>query len=141
VLCAATDEEAQYLAASGRMTRRLLRRGELIAVPPPEKALEFLERDGARGDGSGGGRRAIIGSPEKVRARVEELAQEYGADEVIVVTITYDHEARRRSYELVAEAFGLEPRAPRTDDEARPPGTEARRNGPTDAGRRPAPIT
>ena len=33
--------------------------------------------------------------------------QQYGADEVIVVTITYDHEARRRSYELLADAFGL----------------------------------
>ena len=33
-----------------------------------------------------------------------------GAEEVIVVTITHDHGARRRSYELIAEAFGLEPR-------------------------------
>ena len=33
------------------------------------------------------------------------------ADEVIVVTITYDHAVRRRSYELLAEAMDLEPRA------------------------------
>jgi luciferase family oxidoreductase group 1 len=104
VLCAPTDEEAQYLASSGRMTRRLLRRGELIAVPPPEKALEFLAREGSSGSS---GRRAIIGSPEKVRVAVETLAQEYGAEEVIVVTITYDHEARRRSYQLLADAFGF----------------------------------
>jgi luciferase family oxidoreductase group 1 len=116
VVCADSEEEAQYLASSGRMTRRLLRRGELIAVPPPEKALEFLARDGARSDARGGesrgGRRAIVGSPEKVRARLEELVQDYGADEAIVVTITYDHEARRRSYELVAEAFGVPRRSP-----------------------------
>jgi luciferase family oxidoreductase group 1 len=104
-LCAPTDEEAQYLASSGRMTRRLLRQGELIAVPPPEKAIEYLERVGSLQ--SGGGRRAIIGSPEKVRAGLETLAQEYGAEEVIVVTITYDHGARRRSYELLADAFAL----------------------------------
>ena len=42
---------------------------------------------------------------------MEEVASEYGADEVIVVTITYDHAMRRRSYELLAEAFGLQPRA------------------------------
>ena len=42
VICADSDEEARRLAASGRMTFTLLRRGELIAVPPPEKALEFL---------------------------------------------------------------------------------------------------
>jgi hypothetical protein len=39
------------------------------------------------------------------------VAVEYGAEEVIVVTITHDHQARRRSYELIAEAFGLESRA------------------------------
>jgi luciferase family oxidoreductase group 1 len=111
VLCADTDEEAQYLASSSRMTLRLLRQGELIQVPPPDKAVEYLARIGAdRSSANGGlpGRRAIIGGPETVRAGIEELAAEYGAEEVIVVTITYDHQARRRSYELVAEAFDLE---------------------------------
>ena len=45
-----------------------------------------------------------------MRAEIEALAQDYGAEEVIVVTITHDHEARRRSYELLAEVMGLEPR-------------------------------
>ena len=44
-----------------------------------------------------------------MRAGIEEAAQRYGAEEVIVVTITYDHAARRRSYELIAEAFGHAP--------------------------------
>ena len=39
--------------------------------------------------------------------RAPQLAQDYGAEEVIVVTITFDHEARKRSYTLLAEAFGL----------------------------------
>ena len=56
------------------------------------------------------GRRSIMGSPAKVRAEVEAVAVEYGAEEVIVVTITHDHQARRRSYELLADAFALEPR-------------------------------
>ncbi len=109
-LCAPTDEEAQYLASSSRMTLRLLRRGELIPVPPPEKAIEFLAREGKSVATATPGRRAIIGSPEKVRAGLETLAQEYGAEEVIVVTITHDHAARRRSYELLAEAMGLQRR-------------------------------
>jgi hypothetical protein len=46
-----------------------------------------------------------------VRAGIEAVASAYHADEVIVVTITYDHGVRRRSYELIAEAFDLEPRA------------------------------
>jgi luciferase family oxidoreductase group 1 len=111
-LCAPSDEEANYLAASSRMTLRLLRRGELIAVPPPEKALAFLAREGQSSSGRLPGRRAIIGTPEKVRAGLEQLAVEYGAEEVIVVTITYDAQARRRSYELLADAMALTPRAP-----------------------------
>ncbi len=49
----------------------------------------------------------IVGTRERVRDEIEQLARDYGAGEVIVVTITHDHEARRRSYELVASAFGL----------------------------------
>jgi luciferase family oxidoreductase group 1 len=111
-LAAPTDEEAQYLASSSRMSFTLLRRGKLIAVPPPEEATEFLARE-ARLEPNGDipGRRGVVGSPEKVRAGIEAVASAYQADEVIVVTITYDHGMRRRSYELLAEAFDLEPRA------------------------------
>jgi luciferase family oxidoreductase group 1 len=107
VVCADTEEEAQRLAASSRMTLTLLRQGRLIPVPPPEKALRFLASQNADRDGAAPGRRAIIGDPAKVRARIEDLALDYGAEEVIVVTITYDHAARKRSYELIADAFGL----------------------------------
>jgi luciferase family oxidoreductase group 1 len=111
-LAAPTDDQAEFLASSSRMTFTQLRRGRLIAVPPPEHAQEFLARE-ARLTPSGDipGRRGIVGSPEKVRAGIEAVASAYHADEVIVVTITYDHDVRRRSYELIAEAFDLEPRA------------------------------
>ena len=110
-LAAPTDEEAVFLSTSSRMSFTLLRRNRLIPVPPPEKAVEFLRREGESASGGRPGRRSILGSPEKVRAGVEQVAVEYGAEEVIVVTITFDHQARRRSYELLAEAFDLEPRA------------------------------
>ncbi len=103
VICADTDEEAERLASSARMTFSLLRQGQLIPVPPPEKALRYLE---LHGDGTRR-RRSIIGSPETVKKGIEDLAAEYGTSEVIVVSITYDHVARRHSYELIAEAFGL----------------------------------
>lgn len=103
ILCADTDEEAQRLASSSRMAMMLLRRGRLIPVPPPETALRFLEREGR----TAASRRTIVGSPATVRPAVEALARDYGAREVIAVTITYDHAARRRSYELLAEAFEL----------------------------------
>ena len=55
-------------------------------------------------------RRAVLGTGEQVRAELEQVAAEYGASEVIVVTIIHDHALRRRSYELLAEAFELAPR-------------------------------
>jgi len=115
-ICAETDEQAQYLAAPSRMTMRLLRQGKLIQVPPPEKALAYLRSIGQEREGWIPGRRGIVGSPERVRAGLETVADEYGAEEVIVVTITHDHEARRRSYELIAEAIGLEPRSDASGD-------------------------
>jgi luciferase family oxidoreductase group 1 len=107
VICADSDEEARRLAASGRMTFTLLRRGELIAVPPPEKALAFLAADERTPGQPKSQRRAVLGSPTTVRAELEDVVAKYGAEEAIVVSITYAHEARKRSYELLAEVFGL----------------------------------
>jgi alkanesulfonate monooxygenase SsuD/methylene tetrahydromethanopterin reductase-like flavin-dependent oxidoreductase (luciferase family) len=103
-ICADTDAEAERLASSIAMSMAMLRQNRPIPVPPPEKALRYLEQHPAPA-----GRRRIVGSPATVRTGIEELADAYGAEEVIIVTITYDHEARRRSYELIAEAFGLGP--------------------------------
>ncbi len=89
------------------MAMRELRAGRLIAVPPVEKALRYLERQGDDVP-AGGGRRMTLGTGEQVRAGLEELAESYGAEEVIVVTITHDPDARRHSYELLADAFALE---------------------------------
>lgn len=104
-ICAESEEEARRLAASGRMTFTLLRRGRLIAVPPPEDALRFLAADDRDPSGSRPERRAVLGTPDSVRAELGEVVERYGAEEAIVVSITYEHEARRRSYELLAEAF------------------------------------
>jgi luciferase family oxidoreductase group 1 len=104
-LAADTVDEAEHLASSSRMTLRLLRQGRLVPVPPPEKAQRFLATQGAAPPGAR--RRAIVGDPATVRAGLEEVAVAYGAEEAIVVTITYAHAARRRSYELIADAFGL----------------------------------
>jgi luciferase family oxidoreductase group 1 len=104
-ICADTDEEATRLAASVRMAITLLRSGRLVAVPTVETALAFLEQGAVVEAGSG--RRVVVGSPGVVRAGLEEVAAEYGADEVLVVTITHDHDARRHSYELIGAAFGL----------------------------------
>jgi luciferase family oxidoreductase group 1 len=105
-LCAETAAEAERLASSSRMAFALFQRGEFIAVPPIDTALEFLARPQdpltvMRP------RRVIVGEPGTVAADIRAVAAEYGVEEVMVVTITYDHGARRRSYELLAREFRL----------------------------------
>jgi luciferase family oxidoreductase group 1 len=115
-LAAETDREAERLSASHRMGMRLFLRGTLIKVPPVETALRFLAED-SKGDRllHNRPRRRISGSPENVKREIEKVAAEYGADEVMIVTITHEHAARRHSYELIAKTFGLaEASAPST---------------------------
>ena len=82
-----------------------------MATSQGECALGFSGKDQYVSIGSvealGRRRRSIVGSPSTVRAGIEALAAEYGADEVMIVTITYDHAARRRSYELIAKALRM----------------------------------
>jgi luciferase family oxidoreductase group 1 len=110
-ICAETDEQAQRIASSARMTRALMNRGQLVPVPPIDKALRFLADNGPNADSVTRPRRAIIGSPETVRRGIEAVAADYGAEEVMIVTICFDHADRRRSYELIAQAFSLSPSA------------------------------
>jgi luciferase family oxidoreductase group 1 len=107
VICAETDEEAMRLSASARMMMTMMFRGRLIPVPPVEMALRFIDQQGVALDELPVGRRFVTGSPDRVREQVEAIARDYAADEVFLVNILYDHQARRRSYELAAEAFGL----------------------------------
>jgi luciferase family oxidoreductase group 1 len=118
-ICADTAEEAERLASSSRMMFHLLHTGRLVAVPPVEEALRYIEAEGLDleqqaqpgplGVRTGSRtRKMVIGDPADVRRGIEEVAGEFGADEVMLVNILHDHEARRRSYELVAQEFGLE---------------------------------
>jgi luciferase family oxidoreductase group 1 len=106
-VCAETDEAALRLSLSARMMMLMLFRGKLIPVPPIETAEEFLAAEGVAVEALPAGRRVITGSPTKVRSAIEAVAEDYGAQEVFVVNILYDHAARVRSYELLAEVFEL----------------------------------
>jgi luciferase family oxidoreductase group 1 len=106
-LAADSDEEADRLSLSSKMAMAMLRRGQLIPVPPVDKAERFFQSHELPT-----GRRSITGSPDRVRAAIEEVAAEYEAEEIMVVTITHDHAARRRSYELIAREFDLSHTSP-----------------------------
>jgi luciferase family oxidoreductase group 1 len=104
VICAETRKEADRLASSWQMAITLAGHGEFGPVPEVDRAVAFLK--GPSGDGFAG-RRVVVGPPGSVRARLQQIAAEYDADELVLLTMTHDHAARRRSYELVAEEFGL----------------------------------
>lgn len=107
VICAETQEHAEYLARSVDLMWVQLSSGRLGKFPSPEEALAFsytpleLEQISARRS------MHIIGDPATVKARITDLVERTGADEVMISSQIHSHAERRRSYELVAEAFGL----------------------------------
>ena len=107
VVCAETDEEAERLAASVALWRLRLVRGDPGPIPTVEEALARDYTPMERAALAEQAERLVVGSPERVRARLLALADAYATDELVIVTITHDPRARQRSYELLAEAFAL----------------------------------
>ena len=105
VICAETDAEAQYLAASMDLMWVRLRNGTPGPIPSPDESLAYPYSDIERSTAAGYRGLQIVGTPDHVCAEIERLAEESLADEVMVTTMVYDHEARLRSYRLLAEAM------------------------------------
>ncbi|MGH2355673.1 MAG: LLM class flavin-dependent oxidoreductase [Chloroflexota bacterium] len=107
VLCAETEPEARRLSASFGLMRLRMERGERGPVPSVEEALAhpYTEAERARIDALMTG--VVVGDPQQVKTRLEQMASGHDVDEVVIVTICHDPAARRRSYELLAAAFGL----------------------------------
>ncbi len=110
-VCAETQAEAQRLAASLRLSRVQLARGTTSGIPSPEEALAVQLTPEEEAFVARSQMPAVVGAPDQVRAELEAAAQAYGAQELGIVTITYDFAARVRSYELIAREFGLSGRA------------------------------
>ena len=107
---AETDDEAWDLANSLLFLRLMAAKREqrLGLVPPDEtRDYRYSPEEQAFVEQSKGS--LVVGTPDRVRAQIEQIAVACGTREVAIVTVCYDMEARRRSYQLVAEAFGLEP--------------------------------
>jgi luciferase family oxidoreductase group 1 len=106
VLVAPTDEEAVELARPAALQFLRLRHGRPGVVPTPAEtaAHPYTELDRRFVEDRLAGQ--IIGSPDTVRAGVDELVERTGAAELMVVTSTFDPADRLRSYELLVEALG-----------------------------------
>jgi len=110
VICAETEEEAQWLAGPSRLAFARLRTGRPGRYPTPEEAAahEFtpMEQEIIRSWTVS----SVVGTPEQVRAALDQLTARTGADELMITTMVHGHRDRLRSYELVAAEFELTPR-------------------------------
>lgn len=108
-LVAETREEAERLFLPRALWRVLRDRNVLVPLPTPEEAAAFDLAGVERAKVERMRERAFIGTGAEVAQRLEALAGELAVEELVVVTWAHDAEARRRSYSLIAEAFGLAP--------------------------------
>jgi len=103
VFAADSEEEAQFLATSMQQAFVNLRSGRPKALQPPVKgypdSLAPQQRDVLEEIMTC----AAIGSPETVKHSLQEFIEQTGADELIIASLIYDHDARLRSHEITAE--------------------------------------
>jgi alkanesulfonate monooxygenase SsuD/methylene tetrahydromethanopterin reductase-like flavin-dependent oxidoreductase (luciferase family) len=102
VFAADTDDEARLLFTSLQQAFVNLRLGRPGQLPPP--APGYGERLGAmeRSMLEQALACSVVGSAETVRHGLEEFIRETGADELMVTSQIFDHEARLRSFEITS---------------------------------------
>jgi len=103
VIAAETDKAARRLFTTPQQRFLRLIRNEPVELLPPVDSMEPLWNEFERAAVENKLGSAIVGSSETVKAGLEKLVVETGADEIIAVTDTYEHEDRLLSYERVAQ--------------------------------------
>ena len=103
VLAANTNKEAKYLATTEYINILRLIRNQLAPLSPPVDSLDGLANSFEDAAVESKRAAAIVGSRETVRRELEMFLGETQADELIITSNPYEHAARLRSYEIVAE--------------------------------------
>ena len=107
-VCAETDDAAQELASSANLTwLRFQSGGFHQPLPSVEEAKAYPYSDMERDFLHNSKGRMFVGSPVTIRAELQELAKQAGVDEIMITSLIHNHEARKRSYELLAREFGV----------------------------------
>jgi len=111
-VAAETDAQADRLATTIDLNFVRRQKGEYLPLASPEEAAAYpfspMDRQCIRSNRA----RVFTGTIASIRTRLDPLIEATKADELMVTTMIYDHDARRRSYELLARAFGLSGAAP-----------------------------
>lgn len=103
-ICAETDEKAEEIALSSQIWAIQRKTGGgSLGVPSVEEAKQYLLTEKVQAGVEKMKQNMMVGNPEKVSRKLEELRHNYQADEIMIVTITYNPEDKIRSYQLIAE--------------------------------------
>jgi luciferase family oxidoreductase group 1 len=105
VIVADTDDEARRLFTTLQQAFTDMHRGTRGLMKPPLDDIETYWTAAEKAAASGMLTHSFVGSRETVRADLERFVAQTRADELMVVTTVFDHDARKRSYELLAGLF------------------------------------
>ena len=106
-VCADTDAEADRLATTVDLNFARRRKGEFHPLSSPEEAASYEYSPIDRERVAYNRARMIVGGKATITAQLQPLIKATQADEVMITSMIFDHAARKHSYELLAEAFGL----------------------------------
>ncbi len=108
VICADTDEESERLAVSSDLAILLIEKGMLLdGLPTPEQARQYSYSGYDRLRIKENRKRMIVGRKEKVKDDILTLSALYETDEIMLVSLIGDMEAKIHSFQLLAQAFDL----------------------------------
>src|ERR1700744_4697267 len=110
-VAAETDAEAEKLASSMDLNRLRRDRGQYLPLPSPEEALAYPYTDAERVSIRRNRSRLFVGSPATVMGLLQPMIDAGKPDELMIISAIYDHEARKKSYSLLADAYGLASKA------------------------------
>ena len=106
IIAADSDAEARRLATTQQMSVVNIFRGQRGLSQPPIDDIDSYWSDMEKIQAQRWLARSIVGAPATISAGVKDLVAETGANELIIVSDVFDHAARLRSFELIAEAVG-----------------------------------
>ena len=119
VFAADTDAEARRLFTSLQQAFANMLRGTRGRMRPPVDDIDAYWSEPEKAHASGMLTCSFVGSRETVRHGLEDFVARTGADEVMVASAIYDHAARLRSYEILADIAGLDGEAIRPSGDTR----------------------
>lgn len=102
VYAAETDDEAEFLSSTAKIFTIDIMRGLVRLLQPPIRDMSKYANAQELAAAGATLQRSIVGSPSKIREGIRRFVEETGVDEVIVNTETFDPDARRKSFEILA---------------------------------------